>query len=92
LKSKEYVIYFYYSVKLSFELYAGKLNMYFSFPVTLTPKEKEKEPEKEKEKEKEPGKEKEKEKEKEKGKEKVIYTAKGGQDGKNKAADKLTPP
>jgi hypothetical protein len=60
--------------------------------VTLTPKEKEKEPEKEKEKEKEPGKEKEKEKEKEKGKEKVIYTAKGGQDGKNKAADKLTPP
>ena len=52
--------------------------------MTLTPKEKEKEPEKEKEKE--PG------KEKEKGKEKVIYTAKGGQDGKSKAADKLTPP
>jgi len=56
--------------------------------VTLTPKEKEKEPEKEKEKEKETG----KEKEKEKGKEKVIYTAKGAQDGKTKAADKLTPP
>jgi hypothetical protein len=51
-------------------------------------KEKEKEPEKEKEKEKE--REKEKEKEKEKGK--VIYTAKGNTDGKNKAADKLTPP
>ena len=58
--------------------------------MTLTPKEKEKEPEKEKEKE--PGKEKQKEKEKEKGKEKVIYTAKGTQDGKTKAADKLTPP
>ena len=56
--------------------------------MTLTPKEKEKEPEKEKEKEKETG----KEKEKEKGKEKVIYTAKGTQDGKTKAADKLTPP
>ena len=51
-------------------------------------KEKEKEPEKEKEKEKE--REKEKEKEKEKGK--VIYTAKGNNDGKNKAADELTPP
>jgi len=75
---------------LTFYNRIGKLNIYISFPVTLTPKEKEKEPEKEKEKE--PGKEKEKEKEKEKGKEKVIYTAKGGQDGKNKAADKLTPP
>ena len=56
--------------------------------MTLPPKEKEKQPEKEKEKEKETGKE--KEKEKEKGK--VIYTAKGTQDGKTKAADKLTPP
>jgi hypothetical protein len=37
-------------------------------------------------------KEKDKEKEKEKGKEKVVYTARGGQDGKNIAADKLTPP
>ena len=60
--------------------------------MTLTPKEKEKEPEKEKEKEKEKETGKEKEKEKEKGKEKVIYTAKGTQDGKTKAADKLTPP
>jgi hypothetical protein len=33
-----------------------------------------------------------KEKEKEKGKEKVVYTARGSQDGKNKAADKLSPP
>jgi hypothetical protein len=33
-----------------------------------------------------------KEKEKGKGKEKVVYTARGGQDGKNKAADKLSPP
>ena len=56
--------------------------------MTLTPKEKEKEPEKEKEKEKE--KETGKEKEKEKGK--VIFTARGNNDGKNKAADKLTPP
>jgi hypothetical protein len=55
-------------------------------------KEKEKETEKEKEKEKEKEREKEKEKEKERGKEKVIYTAKGNQDGKIKAADKLTPP
>ena len=48
MKSKEYVMYFYYSVKISYdELYEEKLNMYFSFPVTLTPKEKEKEPEKE---------------------------------------------
>jgi hypothetical protein len=60
--------------------------------VTLPPKEKEKEPEKEKEKEKEKETGKEKEKEKEKGKEKVIYTAKGTQDGKTKAADKLSPP
>ena len=58
--------------------------------MTLPPKEKEKEPEKEKVKEKEKEKETGKEKEKEKGK--VIYTAKGTQDGKTKAADKLTPP